>query len=336
MTWWRTVRRRRPGLKPGEVVAAIDGAALTSARQASDIMRGHKAGDRVVLTVFDETLGDIHPRQIALTVADAPPVTKALSVKPPRTLAKEYFYPPPMAMNASWSQRMARGPTIRPHQLFGLGDGQCNGFAPETWEVRGHAKDDTMLHIAAPTGFQHAIYATAMLNGQSPMDFVRALLQENFQAPATTTPPQSLNGFTLLDFGNRNGAAGFVEYRVEQGRIAVWIAAVPSADVAWDKPLAGAVAFTLNCQSRLSPAPVQMSAPVKTSVSTHCLMGQCEESDAAAAYLKTLQLGYVHNAKGEMFLVNPKRDFWQNGAEGPGFYRQIGGANEKLEPGRIN
>ena len=37
-----------------------------------------------------------------------------------------------------------------------------------------------------------------------------------------------------------------------------------------------------------------------------------------------------------MFLVNPRNDFWQNGAEGPGFYRQLGGTNEKLEPGRIN
>ena len=29
------------------------------------------------------------------------------------------------------------------------------------------------------------------------------------------------------------------------------------------------------------------------------------------------------------------RDFWLNGQEGPGFYRQLGGENEKLEPGRI-
>ena len=38
----------------------------------------------------------------------------------------------------------------------------------------------------------------------------------------------------------------------------------------------------------------------------------------------------------DMFLVSPRRDFWQDGAQGPGFYHQIGGENEKLEPGRIN
>jgi hypothetical protein len=68
-----------------------------------------------------------------------------------------------------------------------------------------------------------------------------------------------------------------------------------------------------------------------------CLGGDCAEGDfAAAAYMPVLRLGYVHNRAGGMFLVNPRRDLWANGAEGPGFYRQIGGENEKLEPGRIN
>ena len=141
------------GIKPGEVAAAIDGDAVTSARQASDIMRGHKAGDRVTLTLFDETLGDIHPRSVSLVIAEAPPVTKALSVKPPRTLAKEFFYPPPMAANASWSLKLAHGASIRPLALTGLGDGRCNGFAPDGWEVRGHARDDSMFHIAAKADF---------------------------------------------------------------------------------------------------------------------------------------------------------------------------------------
>src|SRR5580693_5468916 len=92
----------KAGIKPGEVAAAIDGIAINSAGDASGIMRAHGGGDRVMLTLFDETSGDIHPQQVALTVADAPPVTKDLSVKPPRTLAKEFFYPPPMAANAAW------------------------------------------------------------------------------------------------------------------------------------------------------------------------------------------------------------------------------------------
>ena len=122
------------------------------------------------------------------------------------------------------------------------------------------------------------------------MAFILALLEKNFQAPAVTTPLQAQPfGFHLFDFGNRNGVAGFVEYRVTSGRIAVWIAAVPAADVAWAKPLAGAVVFRLNCKSALSPAPASIEPPpVKTSVSTDCLKGACEESDFAATYLTDL------------------------------------------------
>ena len=73
-----------------------------------------------------------------------------------------------------------------------------------------------------------------------------------------------------------------------------------------------------------------------TGVSLRCINGACEDTDFAATYLTVLRKGYVHNIKGEMFLVNPRKDYWQSGAEGPGFYHQIGGENEKLLPGRIN
>ena len=52
--------------------------------------------------------------------------------------------------------------------------------------------------------------------------------------------------------------------------------------------------------------------------------------------MTTLKMGYVHGLDGMNYLVNPRRDLWQSGAEGPGFYHQIGGENEKLEPGRTN
>jgi hypothetical protein len=73
-----------------------------------------------------------------------------------------------------------------------------------------------------------------------------------------------------------------------------------------------------------------------TSVSAQCLGGKCQDSDFAASHMETLKLGYVHDAASRTYLVNPKRDYWIGGAEGPGFYHQVGGENEKLEPGRTN
>jgi len=325
-------------ITPGEVVAAIDGAKIVSARQASDLVRSHAAGDRITLTLYDITKGELHPQDVSLVFDAAPPVSKTFSVHPPRTLAKEFFYPPFPAANASWSRRLYLGPTIRPLALSGLGAGQCNGFAPAEWRVAAHTPDNSLFHVMAEEGFAHAIYKTVALNGISPEAFVQDFLQTTFGAPTVMTPPEQRDfGFVVRDFGNAKGGAGFVEYRVTAGRIALWVAAVPGGDVAWAKPLVGAVALSMRCASPGAPAALPRPPDLlATRISLHCIQGQCAESDFAGSYMTVLRLGYVHNAKGEMFLVHPRRDFWQDGAEGPGFYHQIGGENEKLLPGRIN
>ncbi|HWM60665.1 MAG TPA: PDZ domain-containing protein, partial [Rhizomicrobium sp.] len=238
----------RAGIKPGEVLAAIDGTQIASARQASDMVRSHRVGDRVVLTLYDVTKGEVKPATVSLTFDAAPPVGKTFSVHPPRTLAKEVFNLPFPAANASWSRRLYLGPTIRPLALSGLGAGQCNGFAPEEWRVAGYTPDNSLFHVMAKAGFAHAIFKSAALNGASPDAFVLDFLQTTFGAPTVMTPPQDRPyGFVVRDFGNNKGGAGFVEYRVTAGRIALWVAAVPGGDVAWAKPLVGAVALSMRC-----------------------------------------------------------------------------------------
>jgi hypothetical protein len=328
-------------IKPGEVVAAIDHVSIASARQASELVRAHAAGDHIVLTLYDINKGEVHPDDVTLTFDAAPPVTKSFSVKPPRTLAREFFYKPTSAANASWARRIALGATIRPLALTGLGEGQCNGFAPQGWRVAAHAPDNSLFHVMAEEGFAHAIYKSATLSGD-PGTFVKNFLEQSFGAATVLTPPQDqAYGFVERDFGNNKGGAGFVLYRVTaQGtgkRIALWVAAAPGGDVAWAKPLVGAVVLSMRCASPGAPAaqprPEDLLA---TRISTRCIQGACSEGDFAGAYLTVLRLGYVHNDKNAMFLLHPRRDFWQDGAEGPGFYHQLGGTNEKLYPGRIN
>ena len=328
----------KAGVAMGEVVAAIDGTAITSARQASNMIRARAPGERISLTLYDITKGEVHPQTVSLVFDTAPPAVKTFSVNPPRTLAKEPPAPPITAANAAWSKRILRGATIKPLALSGLGAGQCNVFAPERWRVAAHAPDNSLFHVMAGEGFQHALYKSASLNGISPEDFVRDFLQATFASPAVLTPPQERPfGFVARDFGNRKGGKGFVLYRVTHERIALWAAAFPGGDANWAKPLVGAVALSMRCASPDAPAPVPRdSGLLATRISLHCIQGQCSETDFAATYLTILHLGYVHNIKGEMFLVRPGRDFWQSGVEGPGFYHQIGGENEKLLPGRIN
>jgi len=325
-------------IEPGMVVAAIDGTPVKSAPQASDIVRRHAAGDRITLTLYDITQGEVHPQSVSLVFDPAPPVSKSFSVRPPRTLAKELFFPPFPAAHAFWSRQIHLGPTIRPLALSGLGAGQCNAFAPEGWRVAAHAPGNSLFHVMADEGFEHALYKSDELKGALPQDYVRSFLAATFGSPVVLTPPQARPfGFTVQDYGNRKGGAGFALYRVNGNRIAIWAAAVPGGDAGWAKPLVGSVALSMRCASPGAPAPQPHDPQLpSTGVSLHCLQGQCEETDFAASYLTVLRLGYVHNMKGDMFLVHPRKDFWLNGAEGPGFYHQIGGENEKLLPGRIN
>jgi hypothetical protein len=290
------------------------------------------------LTLYDVTRGEVKPETVSLTFESEPVPNKTFSVHPPRTLAKEYFLPPVPAANASWSRRILRGPTIRPLALTGLGAGACNGFAPEEWRVAAHVPDNSLFHVMAEKSFAHAIYKAGALDGVSPDVFVKNFLETTFAAPTALTPPQSRPfGFVVRDFGNRKGGAGFVLYRVTGQRIALWVAAVPGGDVAWAKPLVGAVVLSMRCASPGAPALAPRDTSLlATRISTRCIQGQCDEGDFAASYLTVLRLGYVHNDRNQMFLVHPHGDFWQDGPEGPGFYHQIGGENEKLEPGRIN
>jgi hypothetical protein len=330
----------RAGIKAGAVVAAIDGKAIASARQASAIIRGHKAGDRVVLTLFDEARGNIHPRNVVLLFDAAPPASKTVfSVDPPRTLAKEDFNPPGMAANAAWSRRLAHGVSVRPRAMPQLTAGLCSGVAPEKWQIRDSGS--AMIHLSSADDGVHAIYKLVRLDAgrrRDPMGYVLGLLHAIFKSPATSTPVEARPfGVNSFNFGNKNGVAGFVLWRLNGDVLSVWIAGVPAADIAWAIPVTGSVLLSLRCESKLAPPPRPRDpALAVTAVSSRCLGGQCEDSDFAATYLDKFRLGYVHAHDGEVFLINPRRDLWLNGQEGPGFYRQLGGENEKMEPGRTN
>jgi membrane-associated protease RseP (regulator of RpoE activity) len=330
----------RAGIAAGAVVAAIDGIRITSARQASMIARKHGAGDQVMFTLFDEMRGGIRPKNVAVTFEAAPPENKAIFlVKPPRTLAKEYFYPPGMAANAAWSHRLSHGVSIRPRAMPELDAGDCSGVAPEQWRVLNAGQG--MIHLASKDGGEHAVYKLMALPPAQKHDakgYVTGLVHAIFHSAATDTPTETWKfGVNSFNFGNGAGTAGLALWRLNGDVLSVWIAAVPASDIAWAMPVTAGTALSLQCKGGLAPRPAPRDPGlVDTAVSSDCLQGRCEDSDFAATYLQKYRLGYVHAHDGEVFLVDPKRDFWLNGQDGPGFYRQLGGENEKLMPGRTN
>lgn len=324
----------KAGIEAGAVVAAIDGEKILSARQAAEKVTRYREGEAARFVVYAP--GEAKPETVSLTFTrdPDPAMLKKYSVRPARTLAKDPRELPPIGANAAWTRRIARGASTKPIPLTGLGHSGCNGLVPEKWRIAGVAPDRSLFHVSMPGRFQHALTLRVALDGRQPLDVVRDTLREKFGAPVTLSPPQAQAfGFTLVRFGNEKGGTGFVQYRVKEGRLQLWIAAAAAGEAGWALPIAGAVAFTLNCGPATAARDPAMAV---TSVSAQCLGGKCQDSDFAASYLATLKLGYVHDAKGQTYLVNPRRDYWISGAEGPGFYHQVGGENEKLEPGRTN
>jgi PDZ domain len=330
----------RAGIRPGAVVAEIDGEKIASARQASDIVRRHRQGDHVTFTLFDEARGMIRPREVTVIFQANPPKDdKVFRVHPPRILAKEHFQPPSMAANAAWSRRLAHGVSIRPRALPQLNAGTCSGVAPEKWRVADFGPN--RIHLTSADSGDHAIYKLVRLDQAQlrlPKDFVLGQLHAIFKGKIDSTPAETRPfGFGALHFGNRMGVAGFALWRINGEVLSLWIAGVPAADTDWALPITAASLLSLRCQSGLAPAPRPRDPKLAaTAISVHCLEGRCEDSDFAATYLEKFHLGYVHAHNGDVFLVNPRRDLWLTGQEGPGFYRQLGGANEKLLAGRTN
>lgn len=323
------------GLRSGDVVWKIDGIPIVSARHASGIIRQRRGGEQIEIIAFRVSRGEVYPRKVLLKPSNSPPPARKLSVRPPRTLEKKPFKHPPMVANASWGHRIAKGATIKPISLQSVRAGQCSGFAPAGWNVTRHDQYDDMLHIEDNTLGSHAIYKSGRLEGQDPQSFIRGFLDEIFGATHILAPVQRRPfEFSFQGLGSGRDT-GFVVYRATSERIALWAVLVPVTNFE-RKAVAGAVVFTLRCEDAdRKPVPLD-PVLVETAISRDCRAGRCDETDLAATYLSLLQRGYVHNSDGEVFLVNPRRDLWESGAAGPGFYKQNRGVDEKLEPGRTN
>src|SRR5689334_2335372 len=159
----------RAGIKPGAVVATIDGVSISSARQASEIVRRHGKGDRVRFVLFDEAKSAIHPKTVELVFDAAPPESKTIFlVDPPRTLAKEHFAPPVMAANAAWSRRLTHGVSVRARAMPRLNAGACSGVAPEKWRVQDFAP--ALIHLSSADSGLHAIYKLVPLDAAQAQD----------------------------------------------------------------------------------------------------------------------------------------------------------------------
>jgi|SRR5579871_1351086 len=332
-------------LKAGDIVTAIDGRRVDSAPGAVDLLRHKKAGERVTIAYFDLVRGDGKTRTAIFSIAGSPPAnTTVLTVEPPRMLAREWDFRPAMAAGASWSTGIARGP-VEPLPLELYGRGRCSGLAPHAWRISDAAGDGTAFALLSDALRMRSAFAItiAYMRSQVLAAVETAIAKLARIKPQMSPPITTDDGDQVVDFGSLSGYAGFAIYHVRptfaRGLIiSIWMAVVPASAMSELTPIAGAVALSIRCNSRLADPqhrPYDNSiAP--TSVSVRCLRNDCDEADFAGAYNAQMHTGYVHNEHAENFLINTRKDIWATGPAGPGTYHQVSGQLEKLEYGRTN
>jgi len=331
-------------IKPGVIVTAIDGAPIFSAADAAEMLKDKESGARVTLTYLDLARGDGRRRSVIATLAAAPPESKTVyTVEPPRTLAREWDFKPAMAAHASWSNGIARG-AVNPMPLKLYTKGACSALAPEDWSVHDTLSDSTAFELVSASSRSRAIFVATTVSARARVESAvhEAIAKYARIAPEPGPAVTDDDGFSVIDFGSMSGYAGFALYRTyPRGRtelaLAIWIAAVPASNVAGLAPLAGAIVLSIRCDAAFAAKhrPYDPSLP-PTAVSDRCLRNDCDESDFAGAYNTEMHTGYVHSAEAENFLIDPRKDIWATGPNGPGTYRQVRGLLEKLEPGRTN
>ncbi len=317
------------GITQNSIVTAIDGEPVKTARQAANLLANKLPGGQIVLTIYDISIGDGHPRQVTVRTSDAPPDSAPLTTKPIRSLAQPWFPSNAIVANAFWSTEVSGA--IKPDPVVLMERGRCSALAPADWKIE--SAGNQFLIVSSSELKAKVAYGRS--TAKVPEAYVNLITALAGGVPDVSTPTHFRNGIFRVDFGTANGFNGYVLYRVQGKYASVWAVNLPGANVASLLPMASAIALSIRCGAPPVDGDMINAAYNATSLSDRCLAGSCDESDLAGLYVAQFHLGYVHSQTGENFLLDP-RSKWRTGPSGAGYYRQIGGRVEKLRPGRTN
>lgn len=233
-----------------------------------------------------------------------------------------------------------------------LGNRFCHALAPAGWAIIDSDDRGATFSVASPDRSLVAAYGiVGITSGQvagyygpqyrTPASFAQFLATTVAGQPMQAMGTHPFNGLQVINFvgGSRRG---FVIYRIyplpaDPGGY-VMSARIAMGANERDVPTVGAVAAAIDCTTTFKAPPegyAQVHAKAaETGTSRRCKAGNCDDSDLAGTYNAQLGTGYVHSASGTNYLVDVTTDYHATGPDGPGYYRQVGNALEKLEAGR--
>ena len=231
--------------------------------------------------------------------------------------------------------------------------GRCSAYTPQGWTAQSNPQASTAELVSADrrsyAGWGVRGVNTAMEPLYGPLfgapetaaaamagEILKVYLNDGGQVHYTSPPQNFLGYFTLRRFATAR-SHGLVFYRTYSGMSAQEYVGSTYFAVA-DKSLgpgglaaASGVATSIRCSTGL--VPVRDTAGPGGKAGTK--RAGCGGEGSLRGYNKELGHQYAHSAStGENFLMDHATQWEENGPQGPGYYKQSGNFQEKLELGR--
>ena len=238
-----------------------------------------------------------------------------------------------------------------PVPLTPVSAGQCQTSAPDGWTVAETNPNGTIFSLTSADQSMKAIYAgmgTAPI--ATPSQIVQQMIQTATGAPVNVlTDGESFGDYQVMTFssGAYGGYAlyykadGIPDYTLPaaaQSFVLITRIAMGANGDKHSLATAGSVAAAIRCQAVVIPKPIGGNTDRGSShgagTSARCSSGgSCDDSDLAGTYNAQLGTGWAHDSLGRNYNVDVTSDWNDNGPDGPGYYANVGGTQEKLQGG---
>ena len=238
-----------------------------------------------------------------------------------------------------------------PVPLTPVAAGQCQTFAPEGWTVTETNPAGTTFVLSSA---DHGMMAMYVGIGTPPIMTPSQLVQQTIggetgAAVNVLSDGQNFGGYQVMTFSSGAYSGYALYYRADAiydptlapGAQSYILLARVALGVNGDKhsiATAGSVAAAIRCQAVVIPKPIGGDTDRGSShgagTSAKCSGGGgCDDSDLAGTYNVQLGTGWAHDSLGRNYNVDVTTDWNDNGPDGPGYYANVGGTQEKLQGG---
>ncbi|MBZ5530760.1 MAG: DUF1795 domain-containing protein [Acidobacteriia bacterium] len=235
------------------------------------------------------------------------------------------------------SQGVAQAPTGG-IPAFPLQGGFCSAVAPAGWKVTGVLPDGKGFSIGNGTfsgAYTIEAFTAVFIQGRRPYCAdPRACVQQKVEEASQAlgqgpiqqmSQVQQYGEMFVQDFENAytHTTAMYSVYPMSTGGYVLIFRTARGPKELW--PSLGVIAVlasgSIRCQAQYRPTPGTD-------------LGRRGSASESSTYNRQLGTEYAHDPEtGETFFMRHATDWMENGPDGPGYYRQVGGGYRKLTPG---